>query len=140
MAATNGVVITVSSTDADAGITADYFKPVIENVGDKFVVKVALDEDVVKPSADAATETFGSELTTAKVDDQGNITIKFTGDKVKKGLKYGVAVAEDLARINAATPELWEIADAVGVDLKVKKPTGNQGFFKVHVKYEKVTK
>lgn len=140
-AATNGVVITVSSTDAAAGITPDYFKPVITPNGNAFVVGVDLDETVIQPSADDAAETFIENLATAEVVD-GIITIKFTGAQVKKGLKYGVAVSDSLTGQNSiqnATPETWETANDSGVDLKVTKPTNGKGFFKVHIKYEPST-
>ncbi len=139
-AATNGVVITVSSTDAAAGISADYFKPVITPNGNTFVVGVDLDETVIQPSADDAAETFIENLATAEVVN-GIITIKFTGAQVKKGLKYGVAVSESLTGENSiqnATPETWETANDSGVDLKVTKPTNGKGFFKVHIKYEPI--
>ena len=141
-AATNGVVITVSSDDAAAGITPDYFKPVITPNGNTFVVGVELDETVIQPSADDAAETFIENLATAEVDEHGKITIKFTGEQVKRGLKYGVAVSESLTGENSiqnATPETWATANNNGVDLKVTKPIGGKGFFKVHIKYETST-
>jgi hypothetical protein len=140
-AATNGVVITVSSDDAAVGISAAYFKPVIKTIGNTFVVGVELDETVIQPSADDAAETFIENLATAEVDEHGKITIKFTGEQVKRGLKYGVAVSESLTGENSiqnATPATWETANANGVDLKVTKPTNGKGFFKVHIKYEPI--
>lgn len=142
IAATNDIQITVSENDAAVGITADYFKPVINTVNDKYVVEVALDETVIQPSADDAAETFIENLATAEVDEHGIITIKFTGEQVKKGLKYGVAVSESLTGENSiqnATPATWATANDSGVDLKVTKPTNGKGFFKVHIKYETST-
>ena len=115
------------------GQDVSFFKVKSEVVDGGVSLAVVLDEDAVEPD-ETASESVDDKNMAAFNSAAGGAMVSVSLPSAKPGLYYGIAVADDIAGLEAAAANvpLLRAGDG-GISIPVAKPTGGAAFFKVVV-------